>query len=233
MRKGLFLILMACAVACGKKSGVAPVTPPAPSGDSPTQAALVFPAENAACTTGNVSGTKSTITLLWNKADKADSYDIGIKDLLTGSVSTYSSTKASLEVSLPVNTPFSWYVTSKLANSTKTAQSSTWKFYLSGPGVTSYAPFPAEIVSPAMGQALPATIRVTLDWNGADADNNISNYDVYFGTAANPPLFKAGQTESILNDVTVTPGTTYYWKVITRDALTYTSDSGIYQFKVE
>jgi hypothetical protein len=236
MRKGFLIVLViACMSACGKKADDGPVVvvpPPSESGDSPTLATLVFPAENAACTTGTVSGTKSTITLIWSAPVKGDSYDIGIKDLLTGIINTYSSTKASLDVSLPINTPYSWYVISKLTGSTKTAQSSTRKFYLSGPGVTSYAPFPAEIVTPTLGQALASTTKVTLDWAGSDVDNNISTYDVYFGTSSTPPLLKGGQVESILNDVVITPNTTYYWEVITRDALGYTSDSGLYQFKV-
>jgi hypothetical protein len=84
-----------------------------------------------------------------------------------------------------------------------------------------------------MGQSVTATSgKITLDWNGSDADNDISIYDIYLSTSSVPALLKAGEKESILTDVSVSSNTTYYWKVISKDSKGNTSDSGIYQFKI-
>jgi hypothetical protein len=53
--------------------------------------------------------------------------------------------------------------------------SETWKFYNSGSGTIAYAPFPAEVVSPLMGQNVTASInKIALEWIGSDANNNIA-----------------------------------------------------------
>jgi hypothetical protein len=99
--------------------------------------------------------------------------------------------------------------------------------------VQSHAPFPAEILSPAIGVNVNSINgKITIDWNGADVENDISSYDVYLGTTATPVLLSSNVTASILNDVNVTANTTYYWKIITKDSKGNTSDSGVYQFKV-
>jgi hypothetical protein len=112
-----------------------------------------------------------------------------------------------------------------------TALSDTWKFYNAGEAVTSYAPFPADMVTPKMAQRItPVAGKISLDWTGSDVDSDIANYDIYLGTTATPTLLKANQVDSALPDVTVTAGTTYYWKVITRDSKGNTSDSGVFIF---
>ncbi|HEY0667793.1 MAG TPA: hypothetical protein VGD22_06430, partial [Sphingobacteriaceae bacterium] len=120
------------------------------------------------------------------------------------------------------------------SKSTVTVKSAVWKFYNSGPGVTAYAPFPAEILSPAMGQVVtPISGKITLDWEGSDVDGDIINYDVYIGTGSTPALLKEKLTASVLSDVSVNSNTTYYWKIITRDSKGNTSDTGVHQFKVK
>jgi hypothetical protein len=213
---------------CGSKNNPAPDLP------SPDKALLIFPEKDAICTTGTlVSATTSSLTLKWNAANNTDSYDVTVKNLLTGTLTTQTTTKTELTVNLLVNTPYSWVVTSKSSKVNKPATSDTWKFYNSGPGIVSYAPFPAEIVAPNFKQNVTATNgKVTLDWNGSDVDGDIVSYDVYFDTKNSPAIFKAGVTDSILNDVAVTSGSTYYWRVITKDSKGNSSDSGVFQFTV-
>ena len=95
----------------------------------------------------------------------------------------------------------------------------------------SYTPFPAAIVAPSMAQSIANTNSVTLKWTGSDVDDDIVGYDVYFGTQANPSIHDSDITANEAN-VSVTTGTIYYWKVITKDQEGNTSDSGLYQFKV-
>jgi len=224
----LFIALVLVSCGGGKKNNPTPVLPP-------VKASLTFPAQNAVCTTGTiVSPTESSITFTWNASDNTASYEFNLKNLLSSVTSTQTTSDTKLTLTLARNTPYSWYIVSKSDKTVTTAQSDTWKFYNSGPGVVTYAPYPAEINSPSFGQMISAVSgAINLSWTGSAVDNStIANYDIYFGTSATPPLFKSNVSDSFLNGVTVTSGTTYYWKVITRDISGNTSDSGLYQFIV-
>ncbi len=221
----LFSLVLLLAACSGKKNNPSP----------PRPASLLTPLQNSVCTSGNViSNTQSEVTFTWQAAMYADSYELHITDLLTEMalpVQTTASTK--LNVTLSRAAPYSWFVVSRSSRISTTANSDTWKFYNSGPGVVNYAPFPADITSPAFGVGISAMNgMVNLEWIGSDVNNDIAGYDVYFGTTNTPPLLKSGVTAMFLNNVAVTSGTTYYWKVITKDQQGNTSDSGVYQFSV-
>jgi hypothetical protein len=222
MKKLLFLLVITCIFACHKDDP-----------KSPEKAVLTFPAQNALCTSGSVlSATQSSIVFTWNAAANTDSYELDIKNLLTNTTTTQNVTTNQATVTLLRNTPYSWFVISKSNSVAVTVQSDSWKFYNSGLGIVSYSPFPATITSPTFGQSVTATAgTVNLTWTGSDVDNDIATYDVYFGTTTTP-AFKSNVTTAFLNSVSVTSGTTYYWKVITKDTQGNTSDSGIYQFTV-
>lgn len=232
MRKGLLIISFVLALlGCGssKKSNPAPVLPP-------VAVVLTTPAQNAVCITGTVvSGTQSSVNFTWAASANTNSYDLVLKNLLTSASTTQNTTSTSLSITIDQNTPYSWYIVSKSSQTAATAQSDTWKFYNSGPGVVTYPPYPAEITAPTFGQTVTASSgMVNLTWTGGSVvSGTIVNYDVYFGTTTTPALLKGNVTDSFLNNVSVTSGTTYYWKVITRDNAGNTSDSGIYQFSVK
>jgi hypothetical protein len=231
MRKGISLLcVIAFLSGCGGKgNNPAPVL-------KPVSAVLGAPAQNAVCTTGTIiSTTQSSIAFTWTAASNTNSYNLIIENLLTQDSTVQNTSQTQIAVTLLRNTPYAWYVVSKSTQTTATAQSAVWKFYNSGAGVVSYAPFPAEIVSPTLGQTVSASQgTVNLTWTGSDVlANSIANYDVYFGTTITPPILKSSISDSFLNSVPVTSNTTYYWKVITKDFLGNTSDSGVYQFSVD
>ena len=236
MRKELLIIAVVfLLMGCGGK-GNAPTPTPIPTPvPKPTQATLSAPAQNAVCTTGtNLTATQSTISFTWNASTNTNTYNLVIKNLLTQDSTVQSTSQTQLAVSLLRNTPYSWYIVSQSSQTTATAQSAIWKFYNSGPGIVTYAPFPADITSPTFGQHLTANAgTVNLAWVGSVvAPDVITNYDVYFGTTNTPAIVASAITNSFLNNVTVASNTTYYWKVITRDAAGNTSDSGLFQFTV-
>jgi hypothetical protein len=199
---------------------------------APGAATLVSPANNEPCTTGIIlSDTESKIYLSWNAAVNAESYEITLTNLLDKAQKTQVSSTTNIELTLKRNTPYSWYVTSKSSKSPVTTKSSIWKFYNPGLGTSSFPPYPAEIISPTLGQKVTAINgKLTLQWRGLDTDNDILNYDVYFGTSNAPGILQSKLFETSLANVVVNPATTYYWKVITRDAKGNTSDSGTFQF---
>jgi hypothetical protein len=231
MKKGWFMLsLVLILLSCGssKKNNPVPVLPP-------VAAVLSAPAQNAVCITGTVvSGTQSSVQFSWAASANTDSYDLVLKNLLTSASTTQSTATAGLTVTLNQNTPYAWYIMSKSGKTSTTAESDTWKFYNSGPGVVTYPPYPAEITSPTYGQKVSASAgTVNLTWTGSSvASGTIVNYDVYFGTTTIPAILKSDVTGSFLNNVSITSGITYYWKVITRDNAGNTSDSGVYQFTV-
>jgi hypothetical protein len=181
-----------------------------------------------------ITGCGSTISFTWNASSNTDGYQLVLKNLLSGTITKNTTTQTNLAITLPRNTPFSWYVISTSLKNPATTQSDVWKFYNAGAGIVSYAPFPATITSPTFGQAVTAASgTISLAWTGNSVTGGtIANYDVYFGTTNNPPLLMGNITTTSLNNVAVSHQTTYYWKVITRDILGNTSDSGLYQFSV-
>jgi hypothetical protein len=223
---GIFLILLTAS--CGTKVSYPQV------GVTPGQATLTLPANNEPCLTGTViSSTQSSVTFTWTAAANADSYELDVKNLLTGTVQTSTTSATQLAVTLLSNTPYSWYIVAKTSTGPSIAQSDTWKFYNSGPGVVTYAPFPASIIAPTLAQNVTATNgTVNLSWSGSSVSANISYYSVYFGSTNSPALLQTNITNSFLNSVSVQSKTTYYWRVITVDANGNYSDSGLYQFTV-
>ncbi|WP_406684089.1 hypothetical protein N1F78_15570 [Seonamhaeicola sp. MEBiC1930] len=191
---------------------------------------LQFPHENGLCNLGtNITPTHSTVVFEWEASSIATGYTIFIKDLVSGNEIQDQSTEDKIGVVLKRATPYSWYV--EATDGTKTETSDTWKFFNAGPGVQTYVPFPAVINSPAMAASLNTT-NVTLNWTGSDVDNDIIGYDVYLGMSNEPAIHTPNVSVSELN-VTLNAGSIYYWKVITKDSEGNTSESGIYQFKIE
>ncbi len=218
------LVLFAC-----KKDNSDEITP-----GNPTVVGLIFPFENSECNVGTDSTeTESNVVFAWSEAQNTDEYELNLTNLNTGDSTQHPTTDVKILLRLIRSTPYSWYVVSKSNAVETTAQSETWKFYNAGEGITSYAPFPAEIISPAMSETITTTASViTLDWTGSDVDNDITGYDVYFGTVNPPVIIESDLQESTLSNVSVSANTVYYWKIITKDAHGNSSDSGVFQFKI-
>lgn len=219
------LFILSCG---GSSPSPEPPKPPQPPGtpapDAPT---LTAPADNSAC----IKNTSLTFT--WNKAANAVSYQLSVKNLLTQQTTDYTTAELSYTPALTGNTPYSWRVTA--INSAGKTASASWKFYLSGAAATNYAPFPAELTAPADGATIAAngaaSVQVTLQWKGADPDNDIATYTLYLDntkaeTAAASGLTAATATQTLLS------GKTYYWKVETKDKAGNTSLSNVGTFKV-
>lgn len=222
----VILILSACGGGGSKKQD------PPPAVADPVKAVLTLPLQNQVCTSGTViSASQSSITFSWNKSDNADKYSLTVTNLLTAESSTQETQNLTISKSIARNTPFSWYVTSIASKTGKSVQSDTWKFYNSGPGVITYAPYPAEIISPAYAEQV-TTATVDFTWKGSSptAGANLT-YDVYFGAdKSSLSLLRAGLTDAFIKGFAVKSNYTFYWKVITKDQAGNTSDSGLQQF---
>lgn len=225
--RSVFIIIMAFVfTGCGKD----PSEPDVVLG----KAVLLLPLKDQPCLTGtNITNVESTVAFSWQAAENAEGYDLVIKNLSNNQITTLRTASTMQQVSLLLNTPYSWQVKSLSAKSNDAPLSDVWKFFNAGPGQVSFSPYPAEMISPYMNQKItPVNGKISFKWAGADPDNDIVGYSVYFGPIANN-LNTIVDNKVVLeaNDISVTPGV-YYWKVITRDAKNNISDSGIVSFTV-
>lgn len=217
-----FCLSVLLLIGCGKKDPVA----------LPERVSLMYPEQNSACITGLlISDTLSELDFIWSVSANTSEYEVHLKNLLTGATTVHASKTSNVRINLAINVPYSWYVVSKSGATSSTSKSDVWKFYNSGPTIFSHAPFPAEAVSPKNGQVVNAG-NLDLSWFAEDVDKDIVAYDLYFGTTSSPPTYKTNIVNSFVSNISVNPGATYYWKVITKDAKGNTSSSELLHFKV-
>ena len=223
-------LLIVFTFGCKDTTDDGPIGNPNGAQDPPTGVVLVFPHEDSLCNEGtDITPTESTVFFEWVPNDNAESYTLTIENLDSGSISQYETVDFIYDITIQRAVAFRWFVEYNYLEETKT--SAIWNFYNAGPGVQTYAPFPAEIISPSMAQTIAATTSVTLEWSGSDVDGDIVSYDVYFGVN-NPPTLQSSAITVNQSPQAVSPGNIYYWNIITKDAEGNSSESGVYQFEI-
>ena len=225
MRTIILLLFGVLLIGCKKKSRPKP----------PEIAVLVFPNKNSECTTGrDLNQSTSEVEFQWMASNHTETYELRVTNLNTNITQTISTAAISAKLPIAKGEPFSWFVRSLNTKVTETAFSETWRFYNAGFQVT-YAPFPAEVIAPKNGASVFKDINneVTLEWDGADIENDINGYELYFSTTTPPETLIASPSLNENSEkVSATSNTTYYWKVITKDSEGNSSDSGIFTFIV-
>ena len=126
-----------------------------------------------------------------------------------------------------------WKIISKRNGTNVTASSESWKFYLSGEGLSNYPPYPASLLAPKSGKSFQSsTTTVELSWEGLDADGDLLTYDLYIDT------IDGNQSPDINNTllsetskvVEVSSGNSYFWRIKSIDIKGNSSFSIIYSF---
>ena len=232
------LTLTSCGGGGGEEGGSGGGDPP-PVINPPGKSTLTAPANNKTCETGtSVSDTKSDVTFTWGASADTNTYDLKITDLNSNSVTnktalTTTTTKATLDKGVP----YSWNITSKSTASSTNTASDTWKFYLAGTGIVNYAPFPADLKTPASGSTITrdGDGKVAFTWDGSDPDTDDTlTYTLYVDTTdgkQTPATALSNLTEKTAS-VELAAATTYYWRVKTSDGVN-SSYSIVYSFKTE
>ena len=204
--------------------------PPKP----PSAALLSFPLQNSECTTGvDLNETTSSVEFTWQKANNVKTYELRVTNTALNITQTVSTESLSAILPLTKGAPYSWMLLTRNTATQETATSATWQFYNAG-AETTYAPFPAQPVTPKSGATAVKDLNneIELEWTGADVDGDIAGYEVYFETVTPPQELVGSPSASISKiNVSVVAGNTYYWMVLTRDGEGNTSDSGIFTFK--
>ncbi len=200
----------------------------------PSKVELIFPEENSECTAGVIiSETESEVVFDWSEAEVTDGYIISLTNLTTGQEQLFESDSSSLPIRMLRGTPYRWRVDTFLNDSNEVVSSDEEAFYNAGPGVQSFIPFPATAVFPKNGELLNTSeSSITLQWEASDLDNDITEYDVYFGIETEPPLFSSAIQSNSLSNVPVESGEIYFWRVVTRDTQGNESNSEVFTFEV-
>ena len=205
----------------------------------PGKSTLIAPANNKTCETGiSVSDTKSEVTFTWGTSADTNTYDLKITDLNSSTITNKTGlSTTTTKVTLDKGVPYSWNITSKSTASTTTTASDTWKFYLAGTGIVNYAPFPADLKTPASGSTVTrdGDGKVAFTWDGSDPDTGDTlKYTLYVDKTDGKQTPPTAQTDLTAKTASVAleAATTYYWRVKTSDGVN-SSYSIVYSFKTE
>lgn len=234
-KKYLSFLALGLLISCSGGGDDSPPTPPVP--DPPSAATLVFPFENSECTTGvDLNTDFSEVTFEWNASENTDVYTLEVINLNSSTPpQTLFTSETTATLAIAKGTPFSWSVTSRNNESQEAAESESWLFYNAGV-IINYPPFPATIVAPESGSTAVKNQNdeILFDWNGADVEDDIVSYELFFATGAPDVLTSVYVGEESSFAISgLASASVNYWKVITTDAQGNTSDSGVYDFKVQ
>lgn len=236
---GLFMII---SFSCGGggDSGDDVIAPPPEVVviDPPSATTLVYPENNEICETGtSVSEIFSSVNFQWNEGINTDSYELQLTNLDNGNFFEFKNiTGTSRSIDLTKGEPYSWKIISKRNGTNLTASSESWKFYLSGEGLSNYSPYPASLLAPKSGKSFQSsTTTVELSWEGLDADGDLLTYDLYIDT------IDGNQSPDINNTllsetskvVEVSSGNSYFWRIKSIDIKGNSSFSIVYSFRIE
>lgn len=233
----IFIALVATAViaACGGDD-TDDGPPPAPPVAAPTAATIVFPPNNTVCNEGVIlSATQSSVTFDWNPGENTDAFTVVLTNLNTNGTQRFNSAIDELAITIQRGTPYEWFVESNANGTDVSASSASARFFNEGPGITNFAPFPAEAIQPTRGAGLPSTTEtVVLEWetSDTDGDGDITEFEVFFGTNSADLPSLGSLDDTSISDVPVASGTVYFWQVITTDSHGNTSTSDIFEFQV-
>lgn len=204
---------------------------------APTAVSLLKPENSSICLTGDVqSSFSSDVIFSWQPSADAETYDVEVKNLINNTTTIQNNIKGDkATINLFRGVPYSWQVVSKSSRTKLTSTSPSWNFYLSGNGITQYAPFPAKIIYPASGATVSANLgKVNLQWSGSDPDSQNLTYEVYLDTLqskVDKREITAIKTANSTISASVLSGKIYYWSVKTSDGQSSTPTIS-YSFRV-
>ena len=154
MKKSVFVFVLVMLVSCSKGSDspeeeTLPLNPTAPT--------LIYPNNNEPCLDAiSLNDSQSQIAFNWNQSDNTDNYTLIITNLSTNDTQEIPVSFPPYTATLSKAEPFAWKVRSNGVTGSTPAESDRWKFYLSGDAQTSYAPFPAELLTPQASSTVSA-----------------------------------------------------------------------------
>ncbi len=196
----------------------------------PTIPVLVFPTNNLTC-------TGIDLGFSWNASTDADGDTISyVIDISTnpsfGSIAiTATTTDRTGTFNLDKGITYFWRVKARDSNGNESAYSSPQSFFTEPDATVNTLPNAPTLVSPGIGSRITG-MTITLDWDATDADGDALTYDVYFGDTDSPALV-AEDVDVSTFDVSISSGTTYYWRIVAKDSNQSTTLGQLWNFRAE
>lgn len=177
---------------------------------------LSFPENNQACEPGTIlSDSLATVTLQWQYAKDADTYEVVITNQASGELQTFSNLSTNEQVvTLERAQAYSWYVTSFNQRANITQTSTMFQFYLQGEGIVNYAPFAPTLLTPEPGKSIEAT-QVNFSWQTTDLDGDTLSYTLFVDTVdgkQTPPVAQQNLSQTSFT-LELESGKVYYYRV--------------------
>lgn len=162
-----------------------------------------------------------TPTLSWTAASGATSYDLYLGKVSSPPFMAATGTPSYAPPALDVDTVYYWRIVPK--NICAAGPSSpTWTFRTAcPPPVAAGTPSPADAASGVLTAS-------SLTWS---AVTGATSYDVYLGTSASP-VFASNVTGTSYAPPSLTPSTTYYWKVVPKNQCGSAANCPVWSFRI-
>ncbi len=227
LRTYITLISLALLISCsGDDDGAPPIT----VNQAPAAPSLVFPSNNLTCTNFNLE-------FEWNAVTDPDgdevSYviEIAANSNFTTVLFTAVTSETTRTFTLEKGVTYYWRVKAGDTEGNESEYSGTQSFFTEPEAGINTIPSVPQLISPAIGNQLSDT-TVTLDWEATDTDDDALVYDVYFGDTNPPVLFSENIDMSEL-EVTLSPNTIYYWRVVVKDNHQSATIGQVWNFRTE
>ncbi|MCK8523807.1 hypothetical protein M0D21_19655 [Aquimarina sp. D1M17] len=197
---------------------------------APAVPGLVFPTNNLTC-------TSIALEFVWGVAIDVDgdsvSYDIEISEESDFSTIAFTATTTTTGkvFDLEKGVTYYWRVKAIDSEGNESDYSSTQSFFTEPEATINTLPGVPELVTPALGSRLSGSL-VTLRWSATDSDDDALSYDLYFGDT-NPPVLFAENIDVNTFDVSVSPGTAYYWRIVVKDIHQSATIGQVWNFRTE
>jgi sugar lactone lactonase YvrE len=190
-----------CASPSSASSAIASFTTAATCAATPFEA--IDPADGA-----QVQAT--SVLLTWNASPGTSSYDVFFSANSSPSRIAAGVTATSFRVDVGTGR-YSWFIVAHAAcDGTQTASTTLRSFTATVNSLTCPQQFAVTPSSPSNG-ATGAAQSLDLVWS---ANGFADSYDLYLGTAADPPLYATSLVAARQSVTGLDPGTKYFWRVV-------------------
>ena len=190
---------------------------PEPENTAPTTPTLIYPLNNTVCIDNNV-------VFEWNASTDAEGNRITYQLELAESSSfsplllTENSFGQSKLISLTRGKAYYWRIKAVDSRGAESSYSSVSQFLTEGDGASNHVPFAPSLVAPTLNSEIDGT-STTLSWSASDTDGDDLTFDVYLDTNTDPTtLVSENQTATTFEANNLTASSTYYFKIVVKDA---------------
>jgi len=190
-----------------------------------------LPSNPSPVTGSSVVGTMQTLSWTGSDPDSNDilHYDVYLDTANPPAIKVFADQTSPSVPAMTFNrgTTYYWKVVAT-DNHGAAASSPIWSFTVDN------LPNSLLYLSPFNGTTVVG-VSHTLIWNGGDDvdSGDAVTYDIYFGADALPSMPIAQQTGKSLVVTSLTPGSTYYWKVVATDSHGGMTNGPIWSFTID